>query len=86
MPRLVHVIPHRQFVKDGRVYTLRKARACHRCKVCPQPIDPGMLYYSVTWGGAGLGSLKFPDSIHLECVDKIINGGEQNGRNNQPDA
>ena len=76
MVRPVHVIPQRQFAKDGRVYTLRKARIYHRCKECTHLIDPGMQYYSVTWGGGGLGSLKFPDSIHLECVDNFINGGE----------
>lgn len=76
MAELVHIIPQKQFTKDGRVFTLRKARVYHRCTECMHLIDPGDQYYSVTWGGTGLGSLKFPDSIHIECVDKFIDGGE----------
>lgn len=54
------------------VYTKRRARKYHRCEVCKGDIDPGMQYYAATIGGGGLGSLKFPDRIHLNCKDAYI--------------
>ena len=52
------------------VYTLRKARVGHTCKVCGGGIDPGEAYFAATIGGGGLASLKYPDYVHELCREK----------------
>jgi hypothetical protein len=59
-----------QVIRDGCTATMTKARKDHRCKVCPMPIVRGTHYYSVTYNGAGLGSIKFPNRLHIECINK----------------
>lgn len=54
----------------GKVLTLRKARKEHQCSVCPEPIRSGERYYEIVEGGSGLGRLKFPDRVHLLCINK----------------
>lgn len=54
------------------VFTLRRARKQHTCRVCPRPITPGESYYEVTIAGGGLGSLKFPDRIHMSEKEAFI--------------
>lgn len=44
----------------------RKPFICHQCR---QQINQGEEYYSITYGGGGLSSLKFPDRIHVGCID-----------------
>ena len=51
------------------VYTERRARKEHACKMGDGPITPGMKYYAATIGGGGLQSLKFPDYVHLHCKE-----------------
>jgi len=52
----------------GRIET-KKARKERTCKICGHPIYPGLHYLAIFYGN-GLGSLKFPDTIHdsLECL------------------
>ena len=52
------------------VYTKRKARKYHRCEACKGDINPGDEYLAATIGGGGLGSLKFPDYVHLQCKEE----------------
>jgi len=59
---------------NGKIATLRRARKTHKCVECGLPIEPKTHYYSVTLGGSGLGSLKFPDDIHIECINKYLGG------------
>ncbi len=51
------------------VYTERRARVQHNCKMGDGPILPGMKYYAATIGGGGLGSLKYPTYLHLHCKE-----------------
>jgi hypothetical protein len=53
---------------NGRIADLRKSRKAHKCAECGLLIEPGEYYYSVVIGGGGLGSLKFPDRYHVECL------------------
>ena len=55
--------------RNGYIATLRKARTGKKCAVCGFPIDSGQQYYEIVMGGGGLGSLKFPDHVHLECLN-----------------
>ncbi|MDD5700451.1 MAG: hypothetical protein PHU23_00250 [Dehalococcoidales bacterium] len=57
---------------DGYVFTTRRARKRHECEVGDGPIMPGDFCYVATIGGAGLGSLKFPDYLHLTCKQKYL--------------
>lgn len=54
----------------GRTATLRKARKDHRCSACPEIILKREHYWSIVLNGSGLGSIKFPDRIHLKCLSK----------------
>ena len=45
----------------------------YECKECGLPIEPREYYYSVTWAGSGLGSIKFPDRVHMGCVLNFLN-------------
>ncbi|KKN48218.1 hypothetical protein LCGC14_0654800 [marine sediment metagenome] len=56
----------------GRIATLRRAHKSHRCDECNLLIESGQYYYELVWGGAGLGSLKFPDHVHVDCVHTYI--------------
>ena len=61
----------------GRVLTIRTARKWHKCSECGLPIFPQEQYYQVTIGGGGLGSLKFPDRVHQNCIENY--GGKTSG-------
>jgi len=58
--------------KNGYIVTVRKARKPHSCKECHQPIERGDEYCAVTLGGAGLGSLKFPDRVCRSCIEQFV--------------
>ena len=62
-----------RIVSNGRIAELHKARNGYKCDECGQPIEPREYYYSVTWGGSGLGSIKFPDHVHMGCVMNFLN-------------
>jgi hypothetical protein len=51
------------------VYTQRRARVKHACKMGDGLISPGEYCYAATIGGGGLASLKFPDYLHLRCKE-----------------
>jgi hypothetical protein len=58
---------------NGKIAFLRRARKQHRCKNCPLPIARGQFYYEVTYGGSGLGSIKFPIRVHYgHCLQEEI--------------
>lgn len=59
---------------NGKIATLRQARKAHKCSECGFPIPTGTNYYEVVYAGSGLGSLKFPDRFHIECLE-INKGG-----------
>jgi len=56
--------------EEGRIAVLTRSRKYHRCGICQQYIDKGSQYYAITLGGGGLGSIKFPSRVHIECLDK----------------
>ncbi len=58
--------------QDGWIFTPRKARKGYLCKACHEDILWQDIYYAVTIGGGGLGSLKFPTRIHLHCKDAFL--------------
>jgi hypothetical protein len=45
----------------------RRARKEHTCKMGDGTIARGEEYWEMTIGGGGLGSIKFPDRVHLAC-------------------
>lgn len=55
---------------QGKIASLvRKARKNHICCECKELIEAVKPYYAVTYGGAGLGNLKFPKRAHPgKCV------------------
>jgi hypothetical protein len=53
----------------GAIAELVKARKGHKCHICGLPIEQGEEHYCIYIGGGGLGSLKFPDRAHLQCLD-----------------
>ncbi len=55
--------------REGRTAQLTKAKKHHRCGVCQEYINKGSQYYAITLNGSGLGSIKFPERIHIECLD-----------------
>ena len=64
----------------ARIATLRRARKRHWCYVSEKEIKIGQYYYEVVIGGAGLGSIKFPDRVLPEYLEKhfeIIRGNEK---------
>jgi hypothetical protein len=66
----IQTIRRNGLIADIRVATYHNFTcAWHKCK---RPIKPGSRYYSVTIGGGGLGSIKFPDRVHEECVDPFL--------------
>lgn len=54
----------------GRILQMVTARKGYKCDECGLPIEPGEKYYRRYVGGAGLHNLKFPDHIHIACVEK----------------
>lgn len=68
-------IKHRKEIRrNGYIATLRKARTGKKCSKCGMPIEPGQEYYEVVIGGSGLGGLKFPGHLHIDCIDKYLGG------------
>lgn len=58
--------------KEGHIATLTRSRKYHRCALCQEYINKGEQYYSITIGGGGLGSLKFPERTHSYCLDAFF--------------
>ncbi len=46
------------------------ARKVHACSRCRRRIEIGEKYFSITIGGAGLSSIKFPDRACSSCVNE----------------
>lgn len=57
---------------EGTRQEVKTARKQHICKRCGKCIEPGDQYYA-RYYGSGLGSLKFPDRLCLEC-GKVLEG------------
>lgn len=53
---------------NGKIAKLRNARKQHQCSECPLAIDKDAEYYEIVIGGGGLGSNKFPDRAHPDCL------------------
>ena len=60
---------------NGKIATLRHARKAHKCSECGFPIPADTDYYEVVYAGSGLGGLKFPDYVHVECMGMDEGGG-----------
>ena len=65
--------PGKEIRHNGKIATLRRARTSKKCVECVLPIPVQTRYYSVVNGGGGLGSLKYPDAVHIECIRKHFN-------------
>jgi len=65
-----------QYIKEirrnGYIATRRTARKGHKCSSCGLPIEPKEEYYQVVAGGGGLGWLKFPDHLHIDCLGEYL--------------
>lgn len=53
----------------GQVATLDRAITGHKCSACGFPIEKGEQHYCVYTGGPGFSTLKFPDHIHIHCME-----------------
>lgn len=62
-------LPSRVKVKGG-IAELRRAAKGYRCSKCHEPILAGDYYYAIFIGGGGLGSIKFPERQHCDCIEK----------------
>lgn len=71
MPKSNSSLPLR-VVEDGRIAELVRSRQPHRANCCSSSIESNVLYYSVTLAGAGLGSIKRPDRVHITCLKKYF--------------
>lgn len=70
-------------VCNGKTYTPRTAKKEFTCSECKLPIIPGEDYWSITLNGAGVGSLKYPDRIHIACAPgSILRNKKEAGDNN----
>ena len=58
---------------NGKILQLVQARKGHKCTDCGLPIEPQEYYYRVYRGGAGLADIKFPDTVHKHCMEKVYN-------------
>lgn len=56
----------------GYIATRRTARKGHKCTQCGMPIEPKEEYYEVVRGGGGLGWLKFPERVHIDCLGELL--------------
>jgi len=65
------LIPTR-IIMNGKIAELITAKKTYKCNECGYPIVPHSDYYKVTIGGGGLGSLKFPDRVHVHCIEKYM--------------
>lgn len=70
------VTPATKIIRNGYIAELRKARKSFTCSQGHKEIEKGTLYYSVTIGGGGLGSLKYPDRVHLDCLEEFLRRGD----------
>jgi len=72
-------------IREGNaIATLTLARKQHRCVQCPKPILAGAYYYAIICGGAGLGSTKFPDRVHSDCLQPYFQTNIRQGRIRYP--
>ena len=62
-------VPQTLIAKEGWRAELTRARKLHRCCVCQEYINKKEQYYSIIIGGGGLGSIKFPERSHINCLD-----------------
>lgn len=58
-----------RIIKGSYKASVLKARKDFDCLVCPLKIRAKEHYYSIVYGN-GLGSLKFPDRVHMHCLEK----------------
>ena len=59
--------------KNQQIATLTTARKAFICKWCGEIIKPREQYYSIIYAGSGLGGLKYPDRVHIDCVEDYLN-------------
>jgi hypothetical protein len=63
----------RDFRHEGRIACLVKHPARqYSCRECRGIIEKGEPHYMVTWGGAGLGNIKFPSRVHVACLPRNL--------------
>lgn len=68
--------PPRETRINGNYAKLVTAMKDYTCNRCYTTIAKGEKHYCVYYG-IGLGSLKFPDRIHVKCVHRLREKGER---------
>lgn len=68
---------HETMRRNGWIATLRRARKNYKCSECGLVILAPSYYYEVVVAGGGLRSLKFPDHVHVGCVEEFLKRGEK---------
>lgn len=66
---------NRVTTRNGKVAASTLARKNYNCGRCHSPIMRGEHYWQVTYAGAGLGNIKFPERICVLCLDQRLDGG-----------
>jgi len=51
---------------------VKKSQKAFKCRECGGGVPAGTSYYRVTLCGSGLGSIKFPDPVHIDCVESHL--------------
>ena len=62
----------KRIVRYGFIADLTKARKPCVCRHCSGVIRAGHEYYRISIGGGGLQSIKFPNRVHIDCVDAFL--------------
>ena len=62
----------KKVIKDGYIADLRLSRKYYDCVICKKIIGLGEKHYTVVVAGGGLGSLKFPDRVHIDCLETYL--------------
>lgn len=71
---MVAPAPAIRITKNGRIAERHFAqRRGFTCCHCHEDIPRFSYYYTVTYAGAGLGGIKFPDRCHEHCVEAYLN-------------
>ena len=73
---MVTPAPAKQIITGGYIADLRVAKKYHQCEVCRKLIEMGTQYYTVVKGGGGLGWLKHPDRVHIDCLNDYLKAQE----------
>ena len=68
-------LPIQQDIRhNGKIAQLvKRPRKAYNCVECKSPTEIGEPHYTITYGGAGLRNIKFPDRVCVGCIRLKMN-------------